>query len=156
MRRGSIRATLAVTLLTAVVLAGCSSSSKSGSSATTTTTTATSGTGTSASSPVCTSLDTLKSSITDLTSPATLAGGKTSIQAALDTVKKNLTALKSTVSSGDKPKVDAVTSSITDLQKAVDNLNGVSGLSDVATAGSTVAQSVQALVTALKAGCPSA
>jgi peptidoglycan hydrolase CwlO-like protein len=99
----------------------------------------------------------LKSSISTLTSPSTLTGGKSSVQTALDAVKTNVDNLAATVKSGDKPKVDALQSSITDLQKAIDDLSGsgISGMTKVATAARNVAASGQALLTALKAGCPS-
>ena len=108
-------------------------------------------------SPVCQSVNALKSSITALTSPSTLTGGKSSIQAALDAVKTNVDNLPTTVKSGDKPKVEALQSSITDLQTAINSLsgNGISGMTKVATAARNVATSAQALLTALEAGCPS-
>ena len=155
-RQGSLQRAAAAALLTAIVLGGCGSSSKSGSSGSTTTSAASAASGTTtAASPVCTSLNSLKSSIATLTNPSTLTGGKSSIQTALDGVKQSVSNLKSTASSGDKPKVDAVTSSIDELQKAVNNVSGVSGLSDVAIAIGNVGTSVQALVNAVKAGCPS-
>ena len=106
---------------------------------------------------MCQSVNELKSSISTLTSPSTLTGGKSSVQAALDAVKKNVDNLATTVKSGDKPKVDALQSSIKDLQKAIDDLSGsgISGMTKVATAARNVATSAQALLTALKAGCPS-
>ena len=97
----------------------------------------------------------LKSSLAALASPSTLAGGKSSIQAALDAVKKSVDNVQSTVTSGDKPKLDALKSSISDLQKAIDNLNGLSGMSNVASAAASVAQAGQSALAALKAGCPS-
>ena len=59
-----------------------------------------------------------------------------------------------TVKSGDKPKVEALQSSITDLQTAINNLsgNGISGMTKVATAARNVATSAQALLAALEAG----
>lgn len=152
--------TLGLPLVAAVVgisaLAGCGSSSKSSSSTnpTTTTTTASSGSSAAGTSPVCQAYGNLQSSVSQLTDPSTLSGGKSSIQSALDSVKQTLGDLKTTVSSGDKPKVDALQSSIDDLQKAINDLDGVSGAGAVASAAADVGQSAQTLFDALKAGCP--
>ena len=144
----------------ALALAGCGSSSKSssGTSPTTTSSAATSATTsatTSGSSPACQSVNEFKTSISTLTNPSTYTGGKSSIQTALDSVKTSLNNVKTELKSGDKPKVDALQSSIGDLQKAIDNMSGVSGISAVASAAKNVEQSAQAVVVAAKVGCPS-
>ena len=70
-------------------------------------------------------------------------------------MKSSLDNVESVLKSGDKPKVDTLKSSITDLQKAVDNMSGISGLGAVASAAKNVGQSAQAVAVAAKAGCPS-
>jgi hypothetical protein len=130
------------------LLAGCGSSGTSSTANTATTST------TAAGSPICQSLTDLKTSVKALADPSTLSGGKRTIQTALTSVRDHLDQLKSTVSSGDKPKVNAVQSSIDELQTAVNDLNGLSGAGTVANAANDVGQSVQHLVSAVKAGCP--
>ncbi len=147
--RRPFRTTFVVAVLAGLALAGCGSSSKSSSSSGSNETT----TAASAATAVCKSLDQLRSSVSAL--PSSVTGGKDSIQAALNTVKQNLENVKSAAKSSDKPKLDALESSITDFQKALDNMNGVSGLSDVATAAKNVGQSAQAAFDALTAGCSS-
>jgi len=130
------------------VLTACSSSAKSNTAAQSPTTTTTS-------SPVCQSVNNLRSSLSALTNTSTYTGGKSSVQTALNNVKTSLDNVKSTLSSGDKPKVDALQSSITDFQRAIDNMDGLSGINDVISAGKNVATSAQGVLDALKAGCPS-
>ncbi len=67
----------------ALTVVGCGSSSSSSSSTTTT-----------AKQKVCADKDKLQSSVNDLADPSVLTGGKSSITSALDKVKKNLTALR--------------------------------------------------------------
>jgi hypothetical protein len=134
-------------------LAGCSSSGKSEGASTSTA--ASSVTTVAGLSPTCQAVDQFKTAVSALATPATLTGGKSSVQTAVDNVKTSLDNLKSQLSSGDKPKVDAVESSFTDLQNAVKNLNGVSGLTGVITAGRTFSDAAGNLLSALKAGCPS-
>jgi gas vesicle protein len=142
----SMRITAAGAVIGALALAGCSSSSKSSSGTSTSTT--------SGGTAICTSFDNFKTSLKDLANPTTFTGGKAGIQSALDEVKTNLDDVKSTVKSSDKPKVEELQSSITDLQKAVDNMSGVSGISDVATAAKNVGTSAQAVLSVVQAGCP--
>ena len=101
------------------------------------------------------SVNQFKTSLSTLANPSTFTGGKSGIQTALDSVKTSLNNVKTTLKSGDKPKVDALQSSITDLQKAINNMSGVSGLAGVASAAKNVGQSAQAVLAAAKAGCPS-
>jgi hypothetical protein len=90
-----------------------------------------------------------------LKQPSTYTGGKSSAQTALDNVKTSLEKVKSTLKSGDKPKVDALQSSITELKTAIDHMSGLSGISDVVSAGKNVATNAQAVLDAAEAGCPS-
>jgi hypothetical protein len=143
-------------MITVTLLGACSSSAKSSSGASSTTTTpeASTTTGT-ASSAICQSVSDFRSSLSALTEASTYTGGKSSAQAALDNVKTSLNNVQSAVSSGDKPKVEALRSSITDLQHAIDNMNGLGDVGDVVSAGKNVATSAQDVLDALKAGCPS-
>lgn len=145
-------------LMGIALVGGCSSSAKSGSATSSTSagaaTTASSAPATT--SAACRAAGEFKDSLSALASPSTVAGGKTGIQAAVDSVKSSLDNLRSTLKSGDKPKVDALQSSLSDLQKAVDDMRGVSGLSAVASAAQSVGESGKALLDAVEAGCPSA
>ena len=96
-----------------------------------------------------------KDSLSTLAEPATYTGGKSSIQAALDSVKSSLDGLQSALKSSDAPKVDALRTSISDLQKGIDNASGISGFSAVASAIKNVGESGQAVLQAAQAGCPS-
>ena len=134
--------------LSAIVLAGCGSTSTSSSSSTT---------AASSKQAVCTARDNLKSSVTALTSPSLLTGGKAGIQSALATVKTNLDAVASSAKSGYKPQVDAVKSAVSDLEKALGNLgNGsvTSNLQAVGTAIASVGTTAAALISSLQAECP--
>jgi len=158
----TLRVVAAGAVIGVLAVAGCSSSSKSSSSSSSSTSPTTVSSGSSASTgtttaatAACQSVANLKTSISELAKPATLAGGKSGIQSALDSVKTNLDDVKSTLQSSDKPKLDAFQSSISDLQTALGNMNGLSGLSAVTSAATNVVQSGQDLLNALKAGCPS-
>ena len=89
----------------AFVVAGCGSDSDSSSSTTTTPKEA-----------VCADKDELKKSVQSLTDSDTLSGGKSSIESALKKVQKNLDALKSSAKADLQPKVDAVKTSLDQLQ----------------------------------------
>ena len=58
--------------------------------------------------------------------------------------------------SSDKPQVDALKASITDLQDAVTNLSGLSGIGTVTSAAGKVATNAGNLVDSLQAGCSDA
>lgn len=150
-------------LLGIALVGGCSSSAKSSSPSTASTASTTSSAGsTSSSAPAsnesatCQAAKKFKDSLSALAEPSTYTGGKSSIQAALDSVKSSLDGLQSTLKSGDKPKVDALRSSISDLQDGINNASGISGFSAVASAIKNVGESGQAVLEAAQAGCPSA
>jgi hypothetical protein len=148
---------VAVVLLVAVV--GCSS--KSSTSASSTSTTAGSSSSTTyptGKEQVCQARDQLKSSVTALTKPTLLAGGATSIKAAADKVKSDLTDLKAAVKDDYKPPVDAVQTSVDDLETAAGALgNGdvTQNLKAVGTAIATVGTTTSDLFTQLKTACGS-
>ena len=137
---------IAVTAIAVVTVTGCSSSSKSSSGTTTTLRT------------VCTELSDLKASVAALTNPQVLTEGKNGIQAALDAVKADLDRVAAAAGANYKPQVDAVKSSVSDLQTAVDNLgngNPPTNIQAVGTAIASVGATAATLITALQAGCPS-
>ena len=162
MRRRSSRATVAATCVAAMLLVavvGCSS--KSGNSASSTSSTAVSSSSTTyptGKEQVCQARDQLKSSVTALTKPALLAGGATSIKAAADKVKSDLTDLKAAAKDDYKPQVDAVQTSVDDLESAVGALgdgNVSQNLQAVGTAIAAVGTSTSDLFTQLKTACGS-
>ena len=137
-------------VISAAVLAGCGSTSSSSSSSTTTT-------AASSKQAICTARDNFKSSVTALTSPSLLTGGKAGIQSALATVKTNLDAVVSTAKSAHKPQVDAVKSAVSDLEKALGNLgNGsvTNNLQAVGTAIASVCTTAATLISTLHTECP--
>ena len=146
-----LRSIVALSALTAIALAGCSSSSKSNASDTTTTVA-------SGKQEVCAARADLKQSVTALADPALLTGGKAGIQSALDTVKTNLDAVSTAAQESYKPQVDAVKSAVGDLETAVSQIGNGSPsqtLQDVGSAITKVGSTSAALATSLKAACPS-
>ena len=129
-------------------VAACGSSSKPATSSSTTTASG-------ATSDTCQALNDFKTSISSLTSPATLSGGKDSVNATIDQAQSDLDKLKSDLKSADKPQVDALQSSVDDLKTAVSNVNGLSGVNTAIDAGQKVLTNANSLLQALKAGCPS-
>jgi hypothetical protein len=139
-----IIAATALACLTLTVV-GCGSSSGSSSSTTTTPKQA-----------VCADKDKLQSSVSDLTDPSVLTGGKSSITKALDKVQKNLDALRSSAKSNLQPKVDDVKTAVDQLQTAVQGFGNGSLASNLSKAGdaiSKVGTSAGDLVSALNAQC---
>lgn len=137
---------VAAAAIAVVAATGCSSSSKSSSGTSTT------------GGSVCTSRANLKTSVAALTDPQVLKEGKASVQSAVDTVKTDFDALASSVKATYQPQVDAVKSAMTGLQTAVGNFgsgNALGNLQAVGSAVSNVGTTTTALVTALKAECPS-
>ena len=107
---------------------------------------------------VCTARSDLKSSVTALTNPALLTGGKAGIQAALDTVKTNLDAVASSAKSVYTPQVDAVKSAVNDLETALSKFGSGSLTSNLQAAGTAIASvgtTAAALIATLQAECPS-
>jgi hypothetical protein len=136
--------------MSAAVLAGCGSTSSSSSSSTTTSPV-------SSKQAVCTARDNFKKSVTALTSPALLTGGKAGIQSAVASVKKSLDAVVSAAKSAHKPQVDAMKSAMSDLDKALGNLGSgsvTSNLQAVGTAIARVGTTAETLISTLHTECP--
>lgn len=136
-----------VLVSTTVALAGCSDDD-SGSSSTT------SGSGEQA---VCDARDQLESSVQDLTDPSLLTSGKSGIQSALDETEQDLEDLGDAAENAYEPQVDALKSSITELQDAIGDAGNGSfsdSLQDIGNAISDVGAATDALVTKLRADCP--
>ena len=148
MSRRSIRTVIAGLAVAVLAIAGCSSGSSSKSSTS----------NSSSSSAECKSLSDFKNSISGLTNPSTLSGGMSGIQSSVDAVKKSLDSLVSTTKSANKPQVDALKSSLTDLDTAIGNLGNGSATANLQSVGAAITKvdtSATALVTTLEAGCPS-
>lgn len=110
-------------------LAGCSSDSDSNTSSATTT----------AKDAVCADKTALQNSVTDL-SDLDLTGGKSAVTSAVNQVKKNLDALRSSAKADLKPQVDDVKSALTDLQTAVGNFGDGSITDNLQAAGNAIAK----------------
>ena len=107
---------------------------------------------------VCQARDQLKSSVEALAKPSLLVGGTSSIKAAVTKVQDDLTSLKSAAKTDYKPQVDAVQTSVKDLQTAVSDHGSKSisqNLQDIGTAISNVGTTSSALFTQLKSSCGS-
>ena len=102
--------------------------------------------------------DNLKSSVTALSNPSLLTGGKAGIQSALATVKTNLDAVPSAAKSSYEQQVNAVKAAVDDVQTALGNLGSgsvTSNLQAVGTAITSVGTTAAALIADLQAECPS-
>ena len=154
---------VALVAVAAVALGGCSSSSKTSSSATTAAGSATTAAGSATTYPagkeqVCQARDQLKSSIEALTKPSLLMGGTSSIKAAVTKVQDDLTSLKAAAKTDYKPQVEAVQTSVKDLQKTVSDHSNKSvsqNLQDIGTAIANVGTTSSELFTQVKTSCGS-
>lgn len=145
----------AVLLGLVVSLAACGSDSKSSSTteaaattATTTATTSGSSTPGTASAEVCAARDDLQSSINDL-KDVNLSSGTAGVQAAITKIKDNVATLKSAAGDDLQPQVTALQDALTDLETALKNVSS-GGMAAVITAGTKVATTGAALLTALQ------
>jgi len=152
MRSSVVGAIVAVLAVAALAEAGCSSSGSSSASVVSS----------SAVDPddeqLCQARDQLKTSQAALTNPSLRAGGATAIKAAVDKVQNDLDALSTAAQEDYKPPVDAVQSSLQQLQTAVGNLgNGKlsQNLQTVGTAIATVGTTSADLFTQLEDTCGS-
>ena len=154
---------VALVAVAAVALGGCSSTSKTSSSATTVAGSATTVAGSATTYPagkeqVCQARDQLKSSVEALTKPSLLMGGTSSIKAAVTKVQDNLSSLKSAAKTDYKPQVEAVQTSVKDLQTTVSDHSNKSvsqNLQDIGTAIANVGTTSSELFTQLKTSCGS-
>jgi len=151
---------LAVLAAVALAGAGCGSSSgtSDGSKASTTTGSSTSATYPADKQEVCQARDQLKTSVTALTKPSLLVGGSSAINAAVKQVQTDAEALKAAAKSDSKDQVDALESSLEQLQTDAGKLgNGdvSKNLQAVGTDVAAVGTSSDALFTQLKETCGS-
>jgi hypothetical protein len=152
-----LRTTVLCTAILAMAAFGCSSSKSA------TTTPTSSGTSTSVTYPagkekVCKARDNLKSSLAALTNPSLLTQGKSGIKSAVDKVQSDLTALANAGKGDYKPQIDALRTSLNQLQTAVGNLgngNAAQNLQAVTTQISNVATTAKDLLSKLQADCRS-
>lgn len=149
-----------VLALATLALVGCSSEkdSTSTSNSSSTTAPATSATYPAGKQEVCQARDELKTSVQALTKPALLTGGSSAIKAAVDDVQTNLDALKTAAKQDYQPEVEALQSSLTDLETAVGNLgngNMSENLQTVGTAIAAVGTTSSDLFTKLQTTCGS-
>ena len=98
---------------------------------------------------MCAARDDLQTSITDLKDVNIVAGGTSSLQAAITKVKDNLTTLKSAAGDELQPQVTAAQDALTDLQSALKDVSS-GGVSAVVTAAGKVASTGGALLTDLQ------
>jgi hypothetical protein len=152
-----IRACAVVTVVgLSLAIAACGSDNSSSSSTTVavsavTTASATSGASTSAgasNAALCSARDALTTSLQDLASVDVIKNGTSSLQAPIDSIKKNLADVKSAAGAELQPDVKAFEDSLTQLQTAVSN-GGAAGIATAATAvaksGATLLASLQTL-----------
>ncbi len=153
----------------AVALAACSSStspstsSSTAASSTAASTVSSSGSSGSTSYPagkeqVCQARDQLKTSISALTNPSLLVGGAAAIKAAVDQVQTDLSSLVSAGTQDYEPQVNAMRSSLQELQTAVGNLGNGNMTENLQAVGRAIAATGTAsgdLFTQLKAACGS-
>ena len=161
------RATPIAAVAVAAMLAlatGCSSSTTP--STTTTpaaTTTSAAASASSANDPagkeeVCAARDQLKTSVTALTDASLLTGGTTGIKAAVGQVQTDLTAVKTAGKETYATEVDAMQSSVDQLQTAAGELgngNAAENLQSVGTAIAATGVAAEKLFTKLKTACGS-
>jgi hypothetical protein len=151
--------TISAAFALALGLAACGSSSSSGSNTTTTTAAAETTTSTTVAggssattSATCANLSALKDSVASLASADTIKNGAAGFQAALDKVKQNADALKSSVSAANQADVQSLEDSLTSLQTAISNVSS-SGVGGIVSAAKDVATSAATLISKLQAGC---
>jgi hypothetical protein len=102
-----------------------------------------------ASDELCSARDSLGSSVQDLTSVDVVKNGTSSLQAAVSKVKDNLQTVKAEAGDELRPQVEAMETSLTQLQDAVSNVSS-GGIRAVSTALSDVGQTGSALLTSLQ------
>jgi capsule polysaccharide export protein KpsE/RkpR len=153
-RPRGLAAAVLLGLVASLAACGSSSSSSSTSEASPSiaaTTAATSGDSTpgTASAEVCAARDDLQTSITDLKDVNIVAGGTSSLQAAITKVKDNLATLKSAAGDELQPQVTAAQDALTALQSALKDVSS-GGVSAVVTAAAKVASTGGVLLTDLQ------
>ena len=160
-RVGSTRATIVGLLaVLTMVLVGCSSSGSTASSGTSTTAKASASSTTypAGKVQVCQARDQLKTSVEALLKPSLLVQGTTAIKTATTKVQDNLTALKAAAKQDYQPQIQAVETSIKDLQTAISNHDknsATKNLQNIGTAIAKVGSTSATLFDQLKTSCGS-
>ena len=93
-----------------------------------------------------------------LTNPNLLKGGAAGIKAAISQVQNDLNALKTAANGNYQPQLDAVQSSLQQLQTAAGNLSNSQSSQNLEAVGSAIAKvgvTSDALFTALQSACGS-
>ncbi len=107
---------------------------------------------------ICAARDQLKTSVAALTDASLLTGGSTGIKAAVAQVQTNLTAVKTAGKETYATEVDAMQSSVDQLQTAAGELgngNAAENLQSVGTAIAATGLAAEKLFTKLKTACGS-
>jgi hypothetical protein len=134
----------AVAVITAFLLAGaataCSDDSNNGESQSTTSTTAS----------VCDQRNALSDAVDQLKNVNVIEDGTSSLEAAIDDVTQAVDALAESGQSAIQPEVDAVKSSLSELESALGDV-GSNGLQPVATAATETGEAASKLVTEVEA-----
>ncbi len=138
------RAVVACVALTAVVASCGGDDDDDSSSAATTTTTAS----------VCADREALQTSVDSLQNVDLVAEGTNGVNAAIDDVQEDLTALQTSASAELQPEVEAVQDDVDELKTAAENLDsgGAAGAADAAAAVADVASSASTLLDSLADG----
>jgi hypothetical protein len=142
-------------VLVCALLVACGDDSSSSSSSAATTgasaqVTATGGTASpTGSEQLCADYDAFKSSIEDLKNVDIVKSGTSGLQAAVDKVKTNLQALRTSAAGEAKDQIQAVEDSLEELETAISNV-GSGGEAAVVTAAAKVVSSGSALVQSLQ------
>jgi hypothetical protein len=134
----------AAAVFTALLLAGaataCSDDSSNGESQSTTSTTAS----------VCDQRTAVSDAVDELKNVNVIEDGTSSLEPAIDDVKQAVDALGESAESEIQPEVDAVKSSLSELESAIGDVAS-NGLQPVATAAAATGEAASKLVTELEA-----
>jgi hypothetical protein len=145
-------------VLLATVLMGCSSTKTSTSSASSTSTTSTTASYPADKQEVCQARDQLQTSVSALTNPTLLTKGGSAIKAAVTQVQTDVQSVKTAAKQDYQPQIEALQTSLQDLQRAAGDLGDGSiaqNMTAVGTAIASVGTNASALVTQLKTTCGS-
>lgn len=144
-------------LLVTVLVAACSSDNDSSSSSGSTGSKSGSATA-SSSADVCEDYANLESSLNNLTNLKLTAVGTDGLTAAVNDIKSDLTALKSSSKDQYSSQIDALNTAISNIQSTLSSLNGgsiTSQLGTLATQVAAVGAAAVSLRNAVKGTCPS-
>lgn len=146
-------AALGCVVVMATSFAACSSSSTSSTSATTTASTSTYPAD---KQEICQARDQLQNSVSALTNPSLLTKGSAAITDAVNQVKTDLTNVETAANQDYQPQIQALQTSVDDLQTAAGNLgsgNVAQNMTAVGTAIASVGTDASSLFTQLETSC---